>query len=170
MAVLAVLGFNELRGESQSRVLLVGMCIAVAALLLPTLPWLKSTLSYAQPTIFGAEPYFIQTSESEALQYLVRSNASGSVLSTVYLGQIVPAETGRNTWVGIASWTPDYSERVDAANRLFAGDLTTEQSVRLVESTGARFLLSDCDHPYNLSTQLSSLVQTRSASDAHLST
>ena len=161
LAVLAVLGFNELRGDSQSRALLIATSVTVVVLLLPTLPYLKQTLSYARPNIFGAEPYYIQTSESDALQYLARSNVSGSVLSTVYLGQIVPAETGRNTWVGIASWTPNYSERVDLANRLFAGDLATEQSIRLVESTGARFLLSDCYHPDDLSTRLSSIVEAR---------
>ena len=161
LAVLAVLGFNKLLGGLHSRALLVAMCVAVAALLLPVLQQLNQTWSFGTPTIFGAEPYFIRTSESEALQYLAQSSASGSVLSTLYLGQIVPAETGRNTWVGLPSWTPDWSRRVDAANRLFSGDLGTEQAVSLVASTGARFLLSDCDHPDDLSPLLGTLVQAR---------
>ena len=109
LAVLTVVGFNQLFGRLRSPALLVAGCVAVVALLLPVLPGLNLTLGFGKPNIFGADPIFIRTSESDALHYLSQTNASGSVLSTLYLGQIVPAETGRNTWVGIASWTPDFS-------------------------------------------------------------
>ena len=125
------------------------------------LPGLNQTLGFGKPTIFGADPIFIRTSESDALHYLSQTSASGSVLSTLYLGQIVPAETGRNTWVGIASWTPDFSWRVDAANRLFSGGLRAQQAVSFVDSTGARFLLSDCNHPEDLSSLVGTIVQAR---------
>jgi hypothetical protein len=162
LAVLAVLGFNELRGGLHSRALLVAVSVAVAALLLgPVVRQLNQARSLGTPTLFGTDPYFIRASESDALHYLALSSASGSVLSTVYLGQIVPAETGRNTWVGIASWTPDFSWRVDEANRLFSGTLSAPEAVSLVDSTGVRFLLSDCSHPQNLSTLLGTIVQER---------
>jgi hypothetical protein len=161
LAVLTVVGFNQLFGRLRSPALLVAGCVAVVALLLPVLPGLNLTLGFGKPNIFGADPIFIRTSESDALHYLSQTNASGSVLSTLYLGQIVPAETGRNTWVGIASWTPDFSSRVDAANRLFSGGLRTQQAVRFVDSTGARFLLSDCNHPEDLSSLVGTIVQAR---------
>jgi hypothetical protein len=161
LALLAVVGVNKLLRGANSRAVLVGMCLAAVVLLLPALPALNQARSFGTASGFFAEPFFVRASESKALDYLAQSSASGSVLSTVYLGQIVPAETGRSAWVGIASWTPDFSGRVDASVRLFSGELGTKQAVRLVESTGARFLLSDCDHPNNLSTLLSSIVQTR---------
>ncbi len=161
LAALSVLGFKELYREFRSRALLASGCVAVVALLLPTLPTLNEARTVGIPTIFGTDPFFIRTSESDALHYLSQTSDSGSVLSTQYLGQIVPAETGRNTWVGIASWTPNFSWRVDAADDLFSGELGTRQAVSLVESTGARFLLSGCEHPDILSRLLSSIVQQR---------
>jgi hypothetical protein len=161
LAVLTVLGFNEIFGRLHSRALLVAGCLAVVALLLPVLHALNQTWGFGKPTIFGAAPFYIRTSESDALHYLSQTNASGSVLSTQYLGQIVPAETGRNTWVGIASWTPDFSWRVDAANRLFSGGLRAQQAVSFVDSTGARFLLSDCNHPEDLSSLVGTIMQAR---------
>jgi len=77
----------------------------------------------------------------------------------VYLGQIVPAETGRPTWVGIYSFTPAYAERVDEATRLFSGQMTKVSAVSFVRSTGAKFVLSDCSHPQNLSSLLGSDLQ-----------
>ena len=46
------------------------------------------------------------------------------MLTPVYLGQTVPALTGRQTWVGIASWTPDFRRRVELAGALFGGELS----------------------------------------------
>ena len=84
----------------------------------------------------------------------------GAVLSPVYLGQIVPAETGRNTWVGIYSWTPDYPMRVVRANQLFSGQLSPSASIDLVRSSGARFLLADCQHRFDLQSKLRSILQS----------
>ena len=41
----------------------------------------------------------------------------------VYTGLLVPAYTGRETWVGAGSWTPDFRAREQAAEQLFSGAL-----------------------------------------------
>jgi hypothetical protein len=66
------------------------------------------------------------------------------VLTPVYMGLLVPAYTGRETWVGAGSWTPDFTARQQQAERLFAGRLNPTQAAALVRRSGARFLLSDC--------------------------
>jgi len=60
------------------------------------------------------------------------------------MGLLVPAYTGRETWVGAGSWTPDFTARQQQAERLFAGRLNPTQAAALVRRSGARFLLSDC--------------------------
>jgi hypothetical protein len=113
------------------------------------------------PTIFGAQPYFIRSSEQEAFNYLATAATPGSVLSTVYLGQLVPDETGRNTWVGIASWTPEFSRRVTGAEQFFSGELSRAASAKLVRSTRVRFLLADCSHTKDLSSILGTMIQSK---------
>jgi hypothetical protein len=56
----------------------------------------------------------------------------------------VPAQTGRETWVGAISWTPDFGARRALADRLFAGQMSAVQARALVRRSGARFILSDC--------------------------
>ena len=68
----------------------------------------------------------------------------GGVLAPVYSGIVVPAYTGRETWVGAGSWTPDQPRRAEQAEALFAGRLDAAAAEALVRRSGARFLLSDC--------------------------
>ena len=65
------------------------------------------------------------------------------MLTPAYLGLLVPAYTGRETWVGAGSWTPDLTARQQQVEDLFAGKLTGGGRA-LVRRSGARFLLSDC--------------------------
>ena len=67
-----------------------------------------------------------------------------TLLAPAYIGTTVPAYTGRETWVGAGSWTPDFPTRRAAAERLFAGTLRPAQARAVVIASGARFLLSDC--------------------------
>jgi hypothetical protein len=47
--------------------------------------------------------------------------------------------------VGNYTWTPDYQQRVNLANDLFEGKLSATQATQLIQSSGATFLLSDCN-------------------------
>ena len=45
------------------------------------------------------------------------------MLAPVYSGLLIPAYTGRETYVGAGSWTPDFELRRELTERLFAGQL-----------------------------------------------
>ncbi len=146
LAVLAVAGVASLGVSSIQRSL--RPVVATFLVLLIVLPAGLQSLNDKRHfgTSFGyiAEPYFITKGEQDALDYLKNDTEPGSVLAPIYIGQIVPGEADRSTWVGIYTWTPNYQRRVNLANALFSGKLSAAQATRLIESTGARFLLSDC--------------------------
>ena len=155
LTILAVCGVAAIPGPLQSRSWTAVISIFVAGLIIaPIGHELQQVENLGSPSILGAEPFFLRSAEADALRYLANSPQPGSVLSTVYLGQIVPAETGRPTWVGIYSFTPAYAQRVDEAARLFSGQMTKGAAVAFVRATGVKFLLSDCSHPQTLSSLL----------------
>jgi len=56
----------------------------------------------------------------------------------------VPAYTGRETYIGAGSWTPDFDSRHRETEALFAGEMDTAEARALVRRSGAEFLYSDC--------------------------
>ena len=92
----------------------------------------------------GYQPFFLDDHEHDALRALQRDPQPGGVLAPYYSGQLVPAYTGRETWVGAVSWTPYFYVRAREADRLFAGRLGPAEAERLVRGSGARFIYSDC--------------------------
>jgi hypothetical protein len=82
--------------------------------------------------------------EADALRYLEYSDRPGGVLTTPLLGGVVPPYTGRSTWVGHRSWTPDFSARGRQADALFAGRMPPSAARALVRGTHASFVLSPC--------------------------
>jgi hypothetical protein len=171
-AVLAIVGARTLRPGSSAAVgartlrprwsAAVGAVAVVSLLLLLLVPSVEDELSgtrmLGEATIFGRVPFFITGGEHDALEYLRRSSVRGAVLAPVFLGETVPAETGRRTWVGIASWTPNYSQRVGLAEQFFSGSLEADAARRFVRATGVRWLLSDCTHRVDLTPTLQSML------------
>jgi hypothetical protein len=98
----------------------------------------------------GRQPHFLTPGEHDALGALERDPAKGGVLTPVYMGLLVPAYTGRETWVGAGSWTPNLTARQQQVEDLFAGKLSRAQARALVKRSGARFLLSDCHGRANI--------------------
>jgi hypothetical protein len=92
----------------------------------------------------GFQPFFLKDQEHDALTYLDSDPRPGGVLAPVYSGLLVPAYTGRQSWVGAGSWTPHFEARRAAAERLFGGRLSPAQARSLVRASGASFLYSDC--------------------------
>lgn len=92
----------------------------------------------------GYQPFFLEDGERDALRWLDEEPEAGGVLTPVYLGLAVPAYTGRETYIGAGSWSPDFDRRREQMEDLFAGRLTPAQAERLVRASGARFVLGDC--------------------------
>ncbi|HEY5001239.1 MAG TPA: hypothetical protein VII15_05320 [Candidatus Cryosericum sp.] len=156
LAVLGVMGARKLHFPVRNRSRIAIASVVVALLVIPSgLSELHSVWGLgSSPTLFGPQPVFVTADEREALNYLREDRAPGAVLTPYYLGQTIPAETGRHTWLGSFSWTPDFFKRITVANDLFSGRLSPSSVNRVVRSSTARFLLSDCNQHADLSSVL----------------
>ena len=79
-----------------------------------------------------------------ALDALEEDPRPGGVLAPSYSSLLVPGRTGRETYVGPFSWTPNWSYRATTANDLFEGRLTGQAARDFVIDSRARWLLADC--------------------------
>jgi hypothetical protein len=119
--------------------------LVVAALAFMTLPGLAHKTDVARNSVqSGGDPYWIFPDEQRALRALEEDPRPGGTLGPAYAGYMLPAYTGRETWLGAYSWTPDWNERQQLSNALFEGRLTGERAREFVRSTNARFLFADC--------------------------
>ncbi|MGH2746033.1 MAG: hypothetical protein ACRDN8_26770 [Thermoleophilaceae bacterium] len=140
LAVLAVLAVRAWLDER--RVPLWGAVSAVLVLCLVGTAYRANELREA--VNLGRQPFFLTASERDALRHLEERAEPGGVLTPVYSGVVVPAYTGRETWIGAGSWTPDFEERRRSTESLFAGELDPREARALVRRSGAAFLYSDC--------------------------
>jgi hypothetical protein len=143
LAVLAVQGCQRL---GWSRIphprLAAGALIAAF-----TVPAVAYQLDNARDLVAfqPAQATFILPDERHALRYLANDAAPGGVMARSYLGAVVPAETGRHTFVGDCLWSePNCSQRLVTVKALFTGGLSPSAAQRIVVDSGARFLLADC--------------------------
>jgi len=149
LSILAVAGVRDILPATRPWVVAGG--VAVAAMVVPvTLHQLDSAADRidrgSHPDFFGpGDPYVIASDDADALKAVEHSPERGGVLASVYLGQLVPALTGRRTWVGNQSWTPGFNSRVVRAAALTVGHLPPGQARSFVLSTGARFTVLGCN-------------------------
>ena len=150
LAILAVRGLGRIE-----RPLAWTLAFAVAVTL-PGVAWGLKTMR--QDINSGLQPFYLTHAEDDALDHLASVRDPGGVLPTYYLGSLVPARTGRQTWVGHVSWTPDFEVRVRDTEALFNGTLPAPRALALVRSSGARFVLGDCKHRADLLSVLKPIV------------
>jgi hypothetical protein len=143
LAVLAIQGTQRMRLYRLPRARLVGGLAVLVATVPATVFLLNSARDLAAPADGNAN--FITADEQRALRYLAHDQQPGGVLSRFYLGTIVPAQTGRATYVGDCLWSqPDCITRAQTAQSLLDGSLGSKRAQSFVLSTGARFVLADC--------------------------
>jgi hypothetical protein len=117
----------------------------VAALVVMVVPGFAHKLEVAANNVHaGADPYFIFPDEQRALSALENDPRPGGVLAPLYSGFLIPYTTGRETYVGALSWSPDFRARRTKADALFEGRLVGPRALDFVRSTRARFLYADC--------------------------
>ena len=150
LAVLAVEGVRRL-GVGRLRLSLgrprLSWGLGAVAVTLATVPAVLYQLHFVSTLIApsGGNPNFITRDEHRALQYLAHDSKPGGVLTRFYLGTLVPAQTGRRTFVGDCLWSePHCGPRAEIAQMLFDGTLPGGVTRSLVLATGARFVLADC--------------------------
>jgi hypothetical protein len=140
LAVLATLALRAWLGER--RIPVWGAISAVLLLCVVGTAYRANELREAVD--LGRQPFFLTASERDALRHLEQSPEPGGVLTPVYSGIVVPAYTGRETWIGAGSWTPDFDERQALTESLFAGELDSTEAGEVIRDSGAEFLYSDC--------------------------
>ncbi|HEV3322279.1 MAG TPA: hypothetical protein VG147_08840 [Solirubrobacteraceae bacterium] len=121
--------------------------LAVVAIAVLTIPGTIYMFKYAYRAVRPRQgnANFIAPGESAALSYLAHDPQPGGVLTRFYLGVIVPAQTGRQTYTGNCYWSEPYCRyRSVMAEELLAGKLSATRARSFVQSTGARFVLGDC--------------------------
>ena len=161
LAVLAVVGARRLGAGWGRRTKLIVALAALLALIVPSaVQELHGTWGVDSIGILGAQPALITPDEFRALHYLKDDPTPGGVLTPFYLGQTIPAETNRQTWLGALSWTPNFFARFGATGQLFSGSLPPDAAIRFVKSSGARFLLADCGSHADLSGALAPIVRS----------
>ena len=156
LAVLAVegvqlIGFNRLPHRR-----LIG-CVAVAAVTIPATYWeMHSAEQLVAPQPGNAN--FVTSGEQHALEYLASDPEPGGVLTRFYLGSVVPAETGRRTFVGDCLWSqPQCAWRAQVVQTLLDGTIPALQARQIAGQLGARFVLTDCTSPPGVARVLASV-------------
>jgi hypothetical protein len=92
-----------------------------------------------------ARASFVLPDERSALHFLAQDPTPGGVMARSYLGALVPAATGRHSFVGDCLWSePNCSGRLVTVRKLFTGGLSPATAREIVLGSRARFLLADC--------------------------
>lgn len=119
--------------------------VAAAVALALTVPGMAWWLDWFRDTVdAGGQAHYLEEGERDAFEYLASERSPGAVLTDAHLGPLIPAKTGRHTWVGHPSWSRDFDERTRQSAALLDGQLPRAKARRLVESSRARFVLVDC--------------------------
>jgi len=138
LSILAVIGVRSLWPR-------IPVWVVVAALLVMVVPGTIHKADVFRNSVqSGGDPYFVFDGERELLEELNRDPRPGGVLAPTYAALLVPSRTGRETWVGPFSWTPDWEARATLANDLFEGRLSPAEARRVVIASRARWLFADC--------------------------
>jgi hypothetical protein len=154
LAILAVQGAASLAWRPRP-----ALVVAVLAVLI--VPGYAHKIEVAADNIHvGADPYFIFRDEVRALDALEHDPRPGGVLAPVYSGFYVPYTTGRETYVGALSWSPDWRRRRELADDLFEGRLHGEPARAFVRGSRARFLFADCRDLSDLSDELRGMLES----------
>jgi hypothetical protein len=159
LAVLAIEGFRRLGFAQLPGRWAVAALLVAAATVPGTVNQLRTAVQLSRATPGNAN--FITRDEQHALDYLDRDPARGGVLTRFYLGTLVPAATGRRTFIGDCLWSePNCIPRAHMAQTLFDGAMSTRRARAFVRGTGARFVLADCRTRADLDHELTPLIES----------
>jgi hypothetical protein len=134
--------------------------VGVLALTLPgSLFMMRATSQYIMPATHNQN--LNATSEQQAFAYLAHDPQPGGVLSSYYLGDEVPGETGHRTYSGDYRWSGRaYATHAQMAWELLHGWIRGRTGRAFVVMTGARFVLTDCRTHTDLAHTLGPLLQS----------
>ncbi len=159
LAVLAVEGFMLLGWRRLPRGVLIGAVLVALFTIPTTVKELSVAHTLAAPTHGNGN--FIKRDENSALDYLAHDTEAGSVMAEPYLGTTVPGRTGRRTYVGDCLWSEPNCAGLAANSRgLFNGSFGPAAARSFVRSSGARFVLADCETRVDMRKLLGPLIHS----------
>ena len=119
--------------------------IVAAALAVMTVPGFVHKVQVAANSIHVAgDPFFVFPDEVRALKALESDPRAGGVLSSSYAGYMVPYRTGRESYTGPLSWTPDWRSVRAWPTGSSRAPCAARRRATFVRSTNARFVFEDC--------------------------
>lgn len=134
---------------------------ALAALTLAVPVEISETTSALQLVRRSQQGNLITASEWRALGYLAHDPQPGGVLTAWHLGELVPGETGRHTYLGNLYWSqPNPHQRAILTWDLLNGAMRPPQARTFVRSTHAQFLLADCRSAHDLGHELAAIIKS----------
>jgi hypothetical protein len=145
MASLRRLSVSTPRWAHQTSVRLVTVGALVIVLTLPGAIHIARSL--LQTIGDGRSGQVMSQSDRAALRYLASRPGTGGVLAAEPLSAVVPAFTGKPTWVGHPLWTPDFSQRAAAAQAIAEGRVSAAAAGRAVLLSNATYVLAGCGSP-----------------------
>jgi hypothetical protein len=155
LAVLAVEGLAPMLRADRRRL----GAVAVALLTIPATVYMSvDAPTHIEPATHNAN--LIAPAENRALGYLASDTRAGGVLSSWYLGDAVPGETGRRTFVGDRRWERSFSAKQATVWNLLHRWLRPRPARAFVRGTGARLLLADCTTIGNVARLLGPLIRS----------
>jgi hypothetical protein len=157
LAVLAVEGVRSLGFSRLPRWRLVGALLVALGTIPASISMLRGAHPYVDPMPQNAA--FIAKGERRALDYLRADPQPGGVLARNYFGLIVPEETNRRTYIGLCLWSePHCVRRMNDTIALMDGNDRPAVARAFVRSTGARFVLQDCQSHGNVKAALGPMI------------
>ncbi len=160
LGVLAVQG-TQLVGLGRVRhaALIGGALVAVATV--PASVYML-TLAHTAATKLHNKENFSTPDVQNALAYLRKDPEPGGVLTNFWIGTILPAATGRHTYIGNCLWSvPNCPQRFTNTFNLFDWPEDPRVARVFVRSSGARFVLAGCGgHAGNLQLKLAPITRS----------
>ncbi|MEI6446944.1 MAG: hypothetical protein WCO96_03560 [Actinomycetes bacterium] len=147
LAMLAVQGMTKWRPSRIPRPRAVWVVPAVALLIVPgTIHRTWSGWDSIQRVAF---PWYIESGDQRALDFLENDPRPGVVFAGEWSGPLIPAETGREVYLGMTSWTPSYDKRALLVTAVLSGKfgkdkLSSKQIRTFMAAVGARFIFQPC--------------------------
>jgi len=140
LAILAAIAVRQWLGERS-----LSPWIAILAVALLVVPGTAYRVQQIRDAVnLGEQAFFLTDDEAAALRWLRESPQPGGVVTQNFLATVVPAATGRQTWYGAGSWTPDMNRRIKLTVALFEGQLGVADARAMLVRPGAGFVVDAC--------------------------
>ena len=143
LAILAARGLTLDRPDWMPRPRLWWVLPAV---LLMAVPGTVHRMQLAHKSVgYHYFPYYVEPGEQQALAWIDSQKEDGNVMADPYGGLLVPGYTGKESYIGPRSWTPNWTAKSKLSGGLLLGLLGPAGTQNLLRETKTRWVFAECD-------------------------